>query len=172
MENRGGRSLLFFLKFSIMKYMKQNHREIVAIALIVVLAVLAGYFFIENNSLSGQLWTQNQGAAQSSTAQIQALTAENQNIASNLLLLSAPLGLTSPSAAMLISTEGILSADGKNAYFITTPYGVKAYVKNSGDSGVVALLKPLLGATIQITGTFIPGTPDITVTNVNGFSIR
>ena len=93
------------------KKMKFGLLGIVAVVLIIAIGAFAGYLFIKNSTLTNELRAaqagtgqQNQAAAQSSTAQIQALnasntaltaeitslTAENQNIAANLLLLAAP----------------------------------------------------------------------------------
>jgi hypothetical protein len=175
------------------KKMKFGLLEIVAVVLIVALGAFAGYLFVKNSTLTNELRTaqvgtgqQNQAAAQSSPAQIQALnvsntaltaeiaslTAENQNISANLSLLAAPLGLSSSTAPLLTSISGTLSAGlGKNTYIVTTQYGVKVNIKNSSDATLAALLVPLLGKTVQISGTYIPGTPSIVVTIVNGSPI-
>jgi hypothetical protein len=166
--------------------------SILAIVLIVILGAFAGYLFFQNNGLNSELQAKNgqnqsaaQGAAQSaqsSAAQVQALNASNtalaaqvtsltterQDLLANLLLLVAPAGLSS-TTSVPISISGTLSAGlGKNTYAITTQYGVKAYIKNSSSSLVAAALQPLLGAPVQLSGTYIPGQPNITVTEING----
>jgi cell division protein FtsB len=163
---------------------------ILAIVLIVVLAVLAGYLFINNNSLQGQLSSaqggqQTQGAAQSSAAaaQIQALNASNtvlaaqissftvtnQDLMTNLSFFVVPANASSSATSSPVAVGGILSAGlGKNTYIITTAYGVKVSVKNSSTAAVAAALQPLLGTTVQVSGTYLPGTPNINVVTVNG----
>jgi cell division protein FtsB len=162
---------------------------IVAVVLIVILGAFAGYLFMENSSLASQLQAasgKNQTVTQSSAAQIQALgasttaleaqvaslTTENQDLSTDLALFVAPAGSTSSTAPVPISISGMLSAgSAKNTYLITTQYGAKASIKNSSDSGVAAAFQPLLGTTVQIGGTYVPGTPSITVTSVNGVPI-
>lgn len=162
---------------------------IVAIVLIVLLGAFAGYLFMKNGSLNSQLQAlngQSQGVVQNSAAQIQALNASNtalaaqisslttanQDIALNLSFFTIPLNLPQPVTSSPVSVSGVLAAGlGKNTYIVTTPYGVKTYVKNSSDAAVAALLQPLLGGTVQIAGTYIPGTPNITVTSVNGSQV-
>jgi len=157
-----------------------------AIILIVLLGALAGYLFMQNNKLNAGLQVQSgqsQSVVQNSASQIQelnasnaALTAEiasttaaNQNLMTNLSFFVLPVGMSATSTP--VSVSGVLAAGlGKNTYLITTSYGVKVYVKNSADQGVAAALEPLLGTTVQLAGTYIPGTPNVTVTSVNGAS--
>jgi hypothetical protein len=157
---------------------------ILAIVLIVLLGALAGYLFFENSGLNSQIRAQggaNQNVAQSSATQVQAinasntalqaqvtsLTAENQDLITNLSFFVASSSL--PATSTPVSVSGMLAAGlGKNTFIITTTYGAKAYVKNSSNTTVAALLQPLLGATVQISGTYVPGTPNITVTSING----
>lgn len=163
---------------------------IVAVILIIVIGALAGYLFVKNNSLTSELQAaqagagqQSQATAQSVTAQVQALdasntaltaqvtslAAENQDLSTNLLLLAVPAGSPTATTSEPVSITGTLSAGlGKNTYIVTTQYGVKASVKNSSVAAVAAVLQPLLGSSVQISGTYIPGTPSITVTDVNG----
>jgi hypothetical protein len=159
---------------------------VLAIVLIILLGALSGYLFLKNSSLDSQLQAQGSGTqslAQSSASQIQALnasnttlaaevasaTAANQDLTTNLSFFTPPVGMPTPATSTQVSVSGVLSAGlGKNTYIITTPYGVKVYVKNSTDKGVAAALQPLLGTTVQLSGTYIPGTPNITVSGVNG----
>jgi len=167
--------------------------EIIAIVLIVALGAFAGYLFFQNSSMSTELQAaqstqQNQGAAQSSAmqTQIQALNASNtalalevasftamtQSLMTSLSFLAVPTDLPLPATSTPVTVSGTLAAGlGKNTYVVITAYGVKAYVKNSSDSGVAAALQSLLGTTVQISGTYIPGTPNILVTSVNGTPI-
>jgi hypothetical protein len=163
--------------------------EILEAVVVVVLCCLAGYLFYKNNNLNNQLQAingQNQGIAQGSATQLQMLdasntalttevasiTAENQDLMTNLSFFILPTGSSSTVSSTQVSVSGVLSAGlGKNTYIVTTQYGAKTYVKNSSQSGVAAALQPLLGTTIQISGTYIPGTPNITVTSINGSPI-
>ena len=106
------------------------------------------------------------------TAEVASLTAENQNISTNLLFLAAPAGLSSSTAVAEASLSGTLSAGlKKNTYIITTQYGVKVNVQNSSDTAVTAALTPLLGTSIQVSGTYVPGIPNILVMSVNGATV-
>jgi hypothetical protein len=163
--------------------------EIIEAVVVVVLCCFTGYLFYKNNNLNNQLQAingQNQGAAQGSASQLQMLnasntalttevasiTAENQDLMTNLSFLVLPTSSSSTASSTSISISGTLSAGlGKNTYIVTTPYGVKTYVKNSSASGVATTLQPLLGTMIQISGTYTPGTPNITVTSINGSPI-
>lgn len=152
--------------------MSQSNKWITAVVLIVLFAILAGYFFFADQGATARIQQMN-ASSTALTAQIASLTSEDQNLATNLMLFVAPVGLTSPNAPMLISISGVVSAgSSKGTFVITTPYGVRASVANSADSGVAAALRQVVGGTAQIAGTFIPGTPDVTVTSVNGIPIR
>ena len=161
-----------------------NWVEIIVVVLLVVFVGLSGYLFMQNSSMSSQLKAasgQSQSASQSSAAAMQtlnasntALTAEvasatamNQDLAMNLSFFVVPSGAATSATSVTVS--GTLSAGlTKGTYMVTTPYGVKVYVKNSFDKNVAAALQPLLGTTVQIAGTYVPGTPNVTVTTVNG----
>ena len=161
---------------------------IIAIVLIVVLGAFAGYLFFKNGSLNSQLQAANkqgQTVSQSSaqqaqtlttanntlTAQTASLTATNQDLMTNLSFLAAPAGSVSTTETP-ISVSGMLSAGlGKNTYIITTSYGVKVSVKNSSVSMVATALQPLLGTVVQASGTYLPGSPLITIASVNGQSV-
>ncbi len=163
--------------------------EILGIVLIVLLGAFSGYLFFKNSSLTSQLQAAqgggDQSAVQNAASQIQALnasntaleaevtsmTSANQDLMTNLSFFTPPIGTPASATSTPVSVSGTLSAGlGKNTYLITTSYGVKVYVKNSADKGVAAALQPLLGTTVQLAGTYIPGTPNVTVTNVNGLS--
>lgn len=164
----------------------------VAIVLIVILAGLSTYLFIQNGNLSksvsgvnaqsqsvtsqiATLDTQVQELTASGTtlaAQVSSLTATNQNLSTDLSFFVVPTGVAgAPVNPAPITVSGVLSG-GKPIYTLLTADGIKAYVKNSSDAGVRAALDPLVGGstTVQIVGTYIPGSPNITVTTVNGVS--
>jgi hypothetical protein len=169
--------------------------SILAVVLIVLLGGFAGYLFVQNNGLQSQLQSaqsgqQGQGAAQTQlsaaqqqvqtltasnttlTAQVASLTAANQDLTTNLSFFTVPANSPSLATSSPVSVSGILAAGlGKNTYMITTTYGVKAYVKNSAIAAVATALQPLLGTNVQLTGTYLPGTPNIVVESVNGSSV-
>ena len=76
----------------------------------------------------------------------------------SLSLFAVPTDMASPVTSSPVTVSGVLSAGlGKNTYVVTTVYGAKAYVKNSSTAAVAAALQPLLGTTVQISGTYLPG---------------
>lgn len=162
-------------------------------AAIVVLAGLAGFFYFQNNSLSGQITSlsgtstdvtsrltalnsQVQALNASNTAlaaEVAALTAQNTDLATNLLFLAIPTASSTASASGTVSVSGTLTG-GKSSYALTTAYGVVIYVANVKNASTTAVLKPLLGSTssVMLTGTHAAGSPYLTVTAVNGAPIQ
>ena len=161
-----------------------NWVEVIVVVLLIVFIGFSGYLFFQNNNLNGQLKAasgQSASVSQGSAAAIQALnasntaltaevasaTAANQDLALNLSFLAAPASAATSATAATVS--GTLSAGPtRGSYMIVTSYGVKVYVKNFADKNVAAALQPLLGTTVQLGGTYIPGTPNLTVATVNG----
>jgi len=162
----------------------------VAIVLIVLLAALSIYLFLQNQALGksvGGVSTQSAdvtseiaslqsqvqvltASGTALTAQVASLTAANQDLAMNLsFFVVPPANGGAPVAAVPITVSGTVSG-GKPIFTLTTSDGVKTYVKNSSDAGVKAALQPLVGgsAAVQISGTYMSGSPNITVTAVNG----
>jgi cell division protein FtsB len=165
---------------------------IVWIVLTVLFALLAGYFYYENSTLSAQvgavnsvgqnvnaqvasLQAQVQNLTASSTAlanQNGSLVAANQELTTNLSFLVAPTGTTSQASSTNFIVTGSMVSGGKPTYVITTTYGIKIYVKNSADTLVRTFLQPIVDSSsgAEIAGTHIPGTANVTVTGVNGVS--
>lgn len=165
------------------------------VGIIIILAVggLAGFLYLQNNTLTGRiaslgsestdlasrissLNTQVQAFDASNTAlaaQVASLTTENAYLLANLSFVVA-LPLSSSTAATgTVSMSGTL-ASGKSSYVLTTVYGVMVFVANMKDASVTAALKPLLGSTstVMLTGTHVPGSQYITVTGVNGSTLQ
>ncbi len=171
-----------------------NMVAVILSVLVVLLAGFSGYLLFKNNSLNATIssgTSTSQGSSDQLTAlqaQLQALnasttaltatvtsmTAQNQDLLNNLALAAVvpSLAPTGGATSSPITLSGVLSLGvGKSAlYTLTTSYGAKAYVKNSADASVKAALQPLIGAgaTVQLSGTFVPGSPNITITTVNG----
>jgi hypothetical protein len=153
-------------------------------AVILILGGLAGLFFFQNQSLSGKvtsLTTQSasvtaqlvslKGQLDTSNglpSQIAELTKTNTELLKELSFIAVPLGFSA--AATTTDISGMLSGGGKINYILTTEHGVKVTVINSKDAKVIAALTPLAQSTstVQLTGVYIPGLPNITVTLVNG----
>ena len=152
-------------------------------SIIVILLAALGYVYF---SLSGKLAAglpgtvddtelvalraevKNLGDAKAaSDTQLAAANAENEKFKAEASFFAVPV---SGSLAQDIEgkIQGVLSGGGTMPYTVTTAHGLRVYVKNWKDAKVDAVLKPLLGATVEISGTHKPASPDLTVTAVNG----
>lgn len=170
---------------------KSNILTIVLVVIIVLLAGFSGYLLFKGNGSNAGATPAGVAPGQDQLsalqAQLQALNASNtalsaeaasgtalsKDLENNLALVVAVPALAPANGATSspISLSGVLSLGiGKSALFtLTTSYGTKAYIKNSADPLVRAALQPLLTTgTVQVSGTFVPGLPNVTVLAVNG----
>lgn len=157
----------------------------VAGILILALAGLAWYFYSSANGLnakiasltsqSGTLTTQLaslqsqvNASSTSDAAEIASLTAANADLALNLSFYAVPLGTPSSTAAtaLPITISGTLSGGGKAPYALTTPRGAKIFIGSATTADVSTQMKPLVGQTIQVSGTYIQGSDEMTATSV------
>lgn len=165
---------------------------IVGIVIIVALVGAAGYLLFENMSLAGQISSLNGTSSGVSSqisdlnnqisnmvasntalmARVETLTAQSADLAANLSFVAIPSG-TAQGATSTVTVSGKL-AGGKAVDTLTTPYGVIIYVANSKDAKVSAALTPLVNGTntVQLTGTHVIGSPNLTVTAVNGTPVN
>ena len=158
---------------------------IIVAILVLGAAGAAGFFYWQNSGLLGQVDSLNaksaavtaqlaaleQQAAASTTALAAdeaSLTAANQELALELSFYAVPPDAPSSTTASL---SGALSGGGKALYAITTSYGAKIFIANSKDALVSAKLAPLVGTSIEVSGPYIPGLDNITVTDVAGAPI-
>lgn len=120
-------------------------------------------------NLAGQV--QSLTADKSNLAsQVETLTNDNQAYAAEVAFFAYPTGTST--ADITGTIKGTLSGGGAVPYAVTTPHGLKAFVKNYKDAKVDAALKPLVGNVAELSGTHKPGSPDLTVTSVNGVSVN
>ena len=129
------------------------------------------------------------------TAQVSSLTTETQELQTELSFFVVPTS-TTLGATSTATISGVVSA-GKTGYIVTAMYGAKIVVANSKAASVIAALVPLMAtatstmpisasstasstpavipatpATVaRFTGTYIPGSDTITLTEVNGTSL-
>lgn len=104
------------------------------------------------------------------TAQLQPLSAENQELAAEVgFFASAGSGATSTNATV----KGTLSGNASTTFSLLTPHNVKIIIANSKDAKVAAALTPLLNSTSTVTlgGTHAPVSVNFTVTSVNGAAL-
>ncbi len=109
------------------------------------------------------------------TSQIASLSSDVQKFTDELsffvaLPTTSSVSGTAP-AAIPFTLSGVLSWNAKTSYTLTTADGVKIHVKNSGDAGVDAALKPLVGQSVEISGTHAPASKEAAVTAVNGADV-
>ncbi len=71
---------------------------------------------------------------------------------------------------MSFTIKGVLEQN-RGRYVLNTENGVKISIVNSADSKVEALLKPLVGNVVEISGTHAAGSSDAKVSAVNGESV-
>jgi hypothetical protein len=159
--------------------------EIIGGVIILALAGLSWYFYSGNAALAAKVTALNnqsasvtaqlaslQGQLSSSTTvsagQIAALTATNADLALNLSFYAVPLGTpTSTAAAQLpVTITGSVSGGGKAPYAITTSWGSKIFVSNSTNASTSSELKPLIGQTVQVSGTYVQGSDEIMISSV------
>ena len=167
---------------------------IIEAVVVVGLAALSGFLYFQNSALSAKvsglggqsadvatqissLTAQIQTFTTSDanlTAQVTTLTAENADLQTNLSFVAIPSAGPSSTALGTTTTtaqvSGVLHGGGSVSYFVTTAYGVKVYVKNSSDTNIIAMLTPLVGTTVQLSGTHLLGSANLTVVSVNGLS--
>jgi hypothetical protein len=168
--------------------------EIVLAVIIVAVGAFAGFLYMQNNNLQGQvstlngqssgvnsqlsaLQTQMTASTTALTAQVTALGDEMQELRSELAFYAAPSSTTA-GATSTVAISGVVSGGGKALYAITATYGAKVFVVNSKLASVIAALDPLLATasssatTAQFSGTYIAGTDSITLTAVNGTALQ
>jgi hypothetical protein len=162
--------------------------EIVLGVLFLAAAGFAGFLYMQNNNLSGQISSlQSQSTGVSSqvatmqaqltasttqyAAEISSLGGENQELQTELgFYAMPPNSIANATATATIS--GTVSGGGKALYVITATYGAKIYVSNSKDASLITVLDPLIGTTASFTGNYIPGSDSITLTAVNGTAVQ
>lgn len=161
---------------------------IVAAVLILGFAGLAGYFYMANAGLATQVASLNGTSATVNTqlaslksqldasstelaAQMASVTAANEDLALNLSFYAAPVGDASATAGTVlpVTISGWLTA-AKGIYALTTPRGAKIFVANSANANVVGELKPLVGDTVQLVGTYVPGSDQMTVNSATSIT--
>jgi hypothetical protein len=168
--------------------------EIVLAVIIVAIGAFAGFLYTQNgtlknqlNALSGQssgvnsqlsaLQTQVAASTTALTAQVATLTTKTQELQTEISFYSAPFNSVL-GATTTASVSGVVSGGGKVPYLITATYGAKVYVANSKVAGVITALTPLMGtasttaSTAQFSGSYIPGSDNITLTAVNGTPVQ
>lgn len=160
---------------------KSGHRmiDLVMGVSIFILGMAATWFAINNSNLDSALGLAESehetvvNEAASLRTNNQALQAENVALAEERDDLASQLGVlvsTRTSGEEAVSIKGILGVAGDKApYTLRASSGLVVTLKNSRTAGLEAMLKDSLGELVQIEGTHVVGSKDITVLTVNGF---
>jgi hypothetical protein len=157
---------------------------IVGVILILGLGAVAWYFYSGNAALAAKVSSLNSQSTSvtsqltalqsqltaSSTAdamQIASLTAANTDLALNLSFYAVPLGTpTSTATPLPVTISGSISGGGKAPYAVTTPRGAKIFIANSSDATIAPELKASIGQTAQLSGTYLQGSDEMTVSSI------
>jgi hypothetical protein len=155
-----------------------------------VIVILAGALAFVYFNLNGQLKAAQSGVMQSGggdqsalQAQVTELTSERDALAAQTAQASAErdmladeLGFfvvppgTSTSTPVTVIMSGTLTGNASTTFALTTAHNVRVLVANSANTAVAAALTPLANGTtdVQLTGTHLPASANVTVTAVNG----
>lgn len=169
---------------------------VAATILIAGFAAASVFLYLNNRELNGKLsaLAGESGAADSKatalSAQITTLTQErdaagsqlksamdeNKEINFEFSFVAAPQTASGSAAPVASSSpfvlKGMMGGGGKTFYGLTTARGLRVYIKNSAMPKVDAALKGMLGKETEISGTYEPGSPNVTVSAVNGVSVQ
>lgn len=159
---------------------------------VIIVALLGGgtWFYLSQSggasradSLASQnAALENQIAAMTKTnselsAESSSLKTENAGLATDVAALKNDLSFYAviPGISTItenaVNVKGILTLSKSGQYVLTTANGAIVNVKNYKDTKVDALLKPLLGASVELAGTHPAGSRDLTVVSVNGQAV-
>lgn len=159
-----------------------------AVVAVVVISALGGgsaYLFLQLRSLKTAA-TEIQtirASLEQANAQIASLMDEKSSLASqleitnsekadlllNLSFLVAPAGEAASAEA---TVGGIVGTGGKGQYTLTTDRGVVLNIRNSAKPEVARALQPLVGKRVSLRGSYLPGSREITVLEVNGTAVE
>jgi len=149
---------------------------IITAIIALIFAGLAAYFYFgnstlvskvatltnESNTLNSQISSlQSQmGSSSGLVGQVATLTSSTNELALELSFYAPPTGLTAVGPTSVV-VNGMLS-DSNSLYAITAQHGAKIFIATTGNAKMIAMLKPLVGDNVQISGTYIPGSDEIT----------
>ena len=121
------------------------------------------------NQIASMTKTNTDLSAEANTLKdsVKSLTDENVSSKNDLLFFMAVPGSSMATDGITATVRGVLATAKTGQYILTTANGVVIYIKNYKDAKVDALLKPLFGNSVTISGTHTAGSRDFTVTEVN-----
>lgn len=102
------------------------------------------------------------------TTEVRTLTEENKELS---LGLSFFVPLQTPTTTAVTVRGALGGGSGKTPYTLTLNRGIILTLKNSRDAKIESLLRPFLGESVEVSGTYISGSRDVTVDVVNEVKI-
>jgi hypothetical protein len=157
---------------------------IITAIIAIIFAGLAAYFYFgnsalaskvatltsESNTLNGQISSlQSQmGSSSGLVGQVATLTSSTNELELELSFYSPPAGSTAVSQ-IPVTISGMLS-DSNGLYSITAERGAKIFIATGTNAKTIAMFKPLVGDNVQVVGTYIPGSDEITPVSVTNLS--
>lgn len=101
-------------------------------------------------------------------SETQFLRREKEALEMEFSILAAPPGAVPVEFSGL---RGTLGGGGAKPYSILIRRGAEVLIKNSKEKAAADALKPLIGTETELSGTYIPGSKEVTVSVVNGLPI-
>lgn len=151
----------------------------VSVLAIAALATLFAFLYKQTKDLNGKLSSQNSDLnslnqklnslgleKDNLTGQVASLNQATGALKDELSLFVVPAGVSS-AQELTIVIKGVLSLE-KGVYKLTAPDGVAVFLKSSPDkTDVFENLKKNVGGTIEVTGTHLPGSNSVKVSEFN-----
>ncbi len=132
-----------------------------------------------------------QGSGTDAANQLSALNLEKQDLLDELALFATPalVPVTSTAtstsgtstqpvmqmpASVAFRIKGTVTQDAKGVYYITTARNIVLTIKNSKDTNLDTVLKPMAGQNVSaaFSGVHAPFSKDLTVESVNGTTVK
>lgn len=154
--------------------------KIVAIVLVLIFAAAAGYFYWQNTTLAAKISSLTGSSSQVNSQltdlqtklnttnsdlsnQISALKQANDDLTLQLSFFAASKNATTTQATI---SGTLANGNAKDPYKITTPRSVDIYITSATAAKILTTLKSLVGGQVQVAGTYIPGSDQLTVTSI------
>jgi hypothetical protein len=112
-----------------------------------------------------------QSTANGANERVAVLENDLKNVSDQLALFVLPKGTSTE--PLLVTLKGAVGGGvDRAAYTLTTDKSIVVTLKNGKEPAVEAVIKPLLGTSIEVTGTYVPNSREVVVTAVNGTSLQ
>jgi|GEM_PF-5731637 len=150
----------------------------ILVGIILALGIIGGVvyaFFLSGSADLPSVTDQNAQGQQLQTLQQERdqLQGQVSGLTASVTDLENQLGIFVPStsATVPLTIRGNLASTTASSFTLETSRGIVLTVSNGKDASVAAVLAPLVGAEVELTGTHAPGSTLLKVTAVNGSAI-